>query len=658
MGTEHYNFTYIEDVNPIDIAGDTKVFLDQIDNALYEKGYTEYPTFQEMTSAAHVVGEICRTAGYDRVGDGGHGMYYVGGSFINGIYGERHGDYVYSSCGNGIVFSEWGVLPYNGDISSRVNAIIGRCSSEYRDGSYMRSLSFHFADGRYQVADTIGKFPAGSVIKGTNMSTPYQRFSPNDSTEVTEADFSGGTTLVCTIKENGKTCMTTSSRCRIEGIFFVSIGTYIHRNISTTPGVEGSPGFTWHPSSTMYEALEEQVLYDVNGLDMSKQMDNSQASNCSVVNCSFNGFGGYGMNPSHHALIRGCAFYHCHVGMIGSDAEMIDNCYFGNGGYGIVTRNVRLSNCWFDAMAHHAIYAGESLISGSHAQSSYREVPQSLIGEISGCVFDHIQYSAIKARSCGYNGLTINGSFSRCGFYRAGMSVADACDELSRLSTKADVEWAIDGMCAINIPIANRLQVKGNVASIDFVDGNYDGSFNCPQFAISAEEFCNGKLEFTPYNAHISAVYEMDSNYWWTKTGFADTKMPNISLRYKFGIIDTGKTRHLSNIYEGKVEDTVLGLTMNIVNNVFSFLKTSVTKAAGSYTLDAIPGYITPINGVTLCNLIPVFSTSKGYVGYIKFPDGPASRNPHPVLVLTTGLSGDTIYCEHSFADYDLYPKA
>lgn len=629
---------------------DTK---DAIDNAIRMYMQTPYPTFNDMIEASHVDGEVCITRGYNTPGDGGDGLYIVGSSYTE-FYGESHNGKIFSTPSRKINLAEWGVLPGT-DISARFNQIISNASATNRNGTDIESMSLYFSDGLYYVSEPLSIIPAGSVVKGTNRAIPYQR--KGDVVDGIYRDYTGGTTLVFKSHADGATCMKTSSFCRVEGILFMSDGSYKWDNIAKA--TEGDIGFSYHPANTnRYEALTESVYYSVNGLDMSVNFSNATAKDCRVNDCTFVGFGGFGLKPSSHALISHCSFHHCHIGMIGMDAQMTDNCYFGNGGYGIVSGNVRVSNTWFDAMVHHAIYSGTNTISGSPAAAGYTEQPAALIGEISGCVFDHIQYSAIKARSCGYHGLVINGSFSRCGFYRAGLSVEAAIAELNDCDTIQRVEEVIDGMCAINIPVANNLKVKGSVASKDFVDQNHDGSFNCPQFAISAEEFCNGYLEYTPYNAYSKIVYSMESNYWWTKEGFADDKITSDKLRYKFGEVDTGKTRHSSNIYEGDINDTGLDMTYHIFNNVFSIFKTSFTKTAGTYTMASIPGYITPYEGATLSNIIPVFSTSKGYVGYIKFPTGVNSRNPQPTLTLKEDLTNDIIYCEHDFSYCNTYPRS
>lgn len=622
---------------------DTK---DAIDNAIRMYMQTPYPTFNDMIAATHVDGEVCITRGYNTPGDGGDGLYIVSSDYKSGLYGESHNGKIFSSITKDVKLSEWGVLP-GFDIVDRFDEIISNANPSERNNVKMDSLVLIFGSGIYYVSRPLAKIPPGSVIKGTNLPAPYMRKEYYYTAESRMFDFTGGTTISFTSKQDNATCMRTSNYCRVEGIFFLNEGSYQWENISHLEGE--TVGYKQHPENvTRYEPLIERIYYSVNALDMGTNLSGGKGVDCYVSNCAFVGFGGFGLRPSAHALVSHCVFNNCHIGMVGMDAEMVDNCFFGNGGYGIVSPNVRLSNCWFDSMVHHAIYSGNNTISGSPASSGYTETPTAIAGEISGCVFDHIQYSAIKARSCGYHGLVVNASFSRCGFYRAGLSVEAAIAELNDCDTIQRVEEVIDGMCAINIPIANNLKLKGSIASIDFVDGNHDGKFNCPQFALHAEEFCNGHLEFAPYNAYSKTVYQMESNYWWTETGFQDDKMPNVTLRYKFGTIETDKSRYPSNHREGSFEDAVTGLTLTIQNDVISMLKSGITLAQGDYTMTTIPGYNEKVF------VLPVTSTLLGHAGWITFPQG---RNPVPVLHLSRALNNETICVNGSFPTNAQTPK-
>lgn len=580
-----------------------------------------YDTYDEMVAGETVPGKLARTRGYYSAGDGGEGLYTVTSDFVPNKFGKKVGNIVFSSVSTDIQLSQWGVLPNGSDISGAYNSVVALLTPATRNNAPMDAVCLNFGSGKHIVAAPLNSVPGGAIVKGTNQPVPYQEVAKGG------YEYSGGTVLLYTATSG--TLMKASSKCRIEGIYFACEGSY--------DLVNNSDSFTSHSSVRPWEPLVDTVTHSTNGLDMSQTNQGEVASDCRVTDCSFSGFGGFGLKASHHALIDNCAFHHCHIGMYGSDAQMVSNCWFCKGGYGIVSKYVRLSNCWFDELAHHGVFSGTP-ISGSKASMVGDESADTLRGSIIGCVFDHIQYSAVRASSCTYRGLDIDSSFSRCGFYYAGLSISEAVAVIEGASSAADRLKALDGMCAVNIQYANNLTLRGNISSQDFRDTTNDGTYNCPQFALNAKQFACGRLEYcgsNPVSTSGTAKYQMESCYWFTKDGidFQDSpshyELSNTDMRYKWGTVSDGKTSHMSCMAPCEITDSATSLKMIVENDTLRIFQ-SITASAfpvGDTTMDALPIY----NKALV--FVPVMGHRQGYLGYISIPSG---RNPQPVLHIVT----------------------
>lgn len=155
-----------------------------------------------------------------------------------------------------------------------------------------------------------------------------------------------------------------------------------------------------------YEYTKE--AYELNGVNVEK------TTRCSIDNCSFVGFSGFGIITGQHRHITDCDFSHCNIAIYCTNYDnLIHNCWFRFCSiciYSNVNNTLFLSDSWFDQIEQIAI---------KYDQGGFMMV--------SNCEFDLIEYCAIYSKSL-YNS-SIQGRMSRCGLYYGGFEPKDVPTE-------------------------------------------------------------------------------------------------------------------------------------------------------------------------------------------------------------------------------------
>lgn len=155
-----------------------------------------------------------------------------------------------------------------------------------------------------------------------------------------------------------------------------------------------------------YEYTKE--AYELNGVNVEK------TTRCSIDNCSFVGFSGFGIITGQHRHITNCDFSHCNIAIYCTKYDnLIHNCWFRFCSiciYSNVNNTLFLSDSWFDQIEQIAI---------KYDQGGFMM--------ISNCEFDLIEYCAIYSKYL-YNS-SIQGRMSRCGLYYGGFEPKDVPTE-------------------------------------------------------------------------------------------------------------------------------------------------------------------------------------------------------------------------------------
>jgi hypothetical protein len=155
-----------------------------------------------------------------------------------------------------------------------------------------------------------------------------------------------------------------------------------------------------------YEYTKE--AYELNGVNVEK------TTRCSIDNCSFVGFSGFGIITGQHRHITNCDFSHCNIAIYCTNYDnLIHNCWFRFCSiciYSNVNNTLFLSDSWFDQIEQIAI---------KYDQGGFMM--------ISNCEFDLIEYCAIYSKYL-YNSY-IQGRMSRCGLYYGGFEPKDVPTE-------------------------------------------------------------------------------------------------------------------------------------------------------------------------------------------------------------------------------------
>ena len=155
-----------------------------------------------------------------------------------------------------------------------------------------------------------------------------------------------------------------------------------------------------------YEYTKE--AYELNGVNVEK------TTRCSIDNCSFVGFSGFGITTGQHRHITNCDFSHCNIAIYCTNYDnLIHNCWFRFCSiciYSNVNNTLFLSDSWFDQIEQIAI---------KYDQGGFMM--------ISNCEFDLIEYCAIYSKYL-YNS-SIQGRMSRCGLYYGGFEPKDVPTE-------------------------------------------------------------------------------------------------------------------------------------------------------------------------------------------------------------------------------------
>lgn len=155
-----------------------------------------------------------------------------------------------------------------------------------------------------------------------------------------------------------------------------------------------------------YEYTKE--AYELNGVNVEK------TTRCSIDNCSFVGFSGFGIITGQHRHIANCDFSHCNIAIYCTNYDnLIHNCWFRFCSiciYSNVNNTLFLSDSWFDQIEQIAI---------KYDQGGFMM--------ISNCEFDLIEYCAIYSKYL-YNS-SIQGRMSRCGLYYGGFEPKDVPTE-------------------------------------------------------------------------------------------------------------------------------------------------------------------------------------------------------------------------------------
>lgn len=209
-----------------------------------------------------------------------------------------------------------------------------------------------------------------------------------------------GISVLKFIAKSDKTLIVTSEKAydiSINSLIFLT--TSYEVRVSGNISVEGD-------CKKYYEYTKE--AYELNGVNVEK------ATRCSIDNCSFVGFSGFGIITGQHRHITDCDFSHCNIAIYCTNYDnLIHNCWFRLCSiciYSNVNNTLFLSDSWFDQIEQIAI---------KYDQGGFMMV--------SNCEFDLIEYCAIYSKTL-YNS-SIQGRMSRCGLYYGGFEPKDVPTE-------------------------------------------------------------------------------------------------------------------------------------------------------------------------------------------------------------------------------------
>ena len=155
------------------------------------------------------------------------------------------------------------------------------------------------------------------------------------------------------------------------------------------------------------------VPYNLFAYEISKEncnaVDVSAYNHCSLENCLFYGFSGYGLKTCKQNTVNNCKFDRCNAALniVGNDCTLY-NVYISNCVNGIFheASTIFAWGLWVDCCAEYGIKAAEDLN-----------------GIIDG-IIDHINYSAIYAKTSTH--LKVDARINRCGMYWSGADSLDA----------------------------------------------------------------------------------------------------------------------------------------------------------------------------------------------------------------------------------------
>lgn len=209
-----------------------------------------------------------------------------------------------------------------------------------------------------------------------------------------------GISVLKFIAKSDKTLIVTSEKAydvSINSLIFLAISYEVH--VSGNISVGGD-------CKKYYEYTKE--TYELNGVNVEK------TTRCSIDNCSFVGFSGFGIITGQHRHITDCDFSHCNIAIYCTNYDnLIHNCWFRFCSiciYSNVNNTLFLSDSWFDQIEQIAI---------KYDQGGFMM--------ISNCEFDLIEYCAIYSKYL-YNS-SIQGRMSRCGLYYGGFEPKDVPTE-------------------------------------------------------------------------------------------------------------------------------------------------------------------------------------------------------------------------------------
>lgn len=209
-----------------------------------------------------------------------------------------------------------------------------------------------------------------------------------------------GISVLKFIAKSDKTFIVASEKAydvSINSLVFLATSYEVH--VSGNISVEGD-------CKKYYEYTKE--AYKLNGVNVEK------TTRCSVDNCSFVGFSGFGIITGKHRHITDCNFSHCNIAIYCTNYDnLIHNCWFRFCSiciYSNVNNTLFLSDSWFDQIEQIAI---------KYDQGGFMM--------ISNCEFDLIEYCAIYSKYL-YNS-SIQGRMSRCGLYYGGFEPKDVPTE-------------------------------------------------------------------------------------------------------------------------------------------------------------------------------------------------------------------------------------
>lgn len=209
-----------------------------------------------------------------------------------------------------------------------------------------------------------------------------------------------GISVLKFIAKSDKTLIVTSEKAydvSINSLVFLATSYEVH--VSGNISVEGD-------CKKYYEYTKE--AYELNGVNVEK------TTRCSIDNCSFVGFSGFGIITGQHRHITDCDFSHCNIAIYCTNYDnLIHNCWFRFCSiciYSNVNNTLFLSDSWFDQIEQIAI---------KYDQGGFMMV--------SNCEFDLIEYCAIYSKVL-YNS-SIQARMSRCGLYYGGFEPKDVPTE-------------------------------------------------------------------------------------------------------------------------------------------------------------------------------------------------------------------------------------
>lgn len=580
---------------------------DYIDKSAYT-----FDTFSDMVNSISDLnnGSVYGTRGYYEVGDGGHGRYLITNEMPTKEYYETAGGKYIVNIENCVLLSQWGVLP-NMDVTTRLNEIIRNVNRNVYENNTVNydannvETTLQFGCGKYIVSAPLEIIDFAVNVKGYSQPQWYTQ----DFDEM-------GTTILYTATSG--TCMKLIGRCGVNGITFLNETSLTYQQ--KVDG-QGNPyGWTNHPDVIPWEPYEYTINYaDVNALHFT-------GANNAVSNCKFQGFSGAGLTYSQLINVENCVFHKCNKAINSgyNSGALIKGCYISNCVNGIITTStIRTLNCWFDAIIEHAIKSDGTQINGI----------------INGCTFDHIGYAAIKAESSLH--LNVNANFQKVGYYYAGISYEDAIALVRDKATVQEKFELLAKMSAIAIKNCRNVNVTGFLGLYSTLD-SYVGDYLCPRFAIDAIEYSNSYVEYKRQSLFDGVYRLLESNYFHTKEGAADSS----KVLTRLGCYNDGVSTYNSNVFQARnfkgiidATDEESDITLATNGNRLTVYVPS-TVPTGVYRLrNQILKNTSYLNGILFKGTTP--ATIHGSV----LIAAGNTTNPYPNIIVNVEQTGSESYC-------------